>query len=67
MAGDISAIRRAARTRRSKNEVDYGPGTRKEHCGICEHFEEPSSCRKVRGVIDPEYWCNLFEKADDGS
>ena len=29
-------------------------------CGNCIHFEAPSSCKVVEGVIAPTGWCRLF-------
>lgn len=46
----------------SKKAVDYGPGSRSEHCAICAHFEGPQACELVRGLIDPAAWCKLFER-----
>jgi hypothetical protein len=31
-------------------------------CGRCEYFSKPSACEKVKGTIDAEACCNLFEK-----
>lgn len=31
-------------------------------CANCEYFQDPSSCKKVEGKIDPEGCCNLYEK-----
>lgn len=44
-----------------KYQVDYSPGSRREHCAICTYFEQPQACEKVKGDIDPAYWCDLFE------
>jgi hypothetical protein len=39
----------------TKEAANYGPGTKAEHCGICEYFEQvkPSHCTKVKGAIEP--------------
>ncbi len=50
--------------KRPKAAVDYGKGTEKEHCGICEHYSN-HECSKVIGTINPDMWCKLFE-ADYG-
>jgi hypothetical protein len=31
-------------------------------CGRCESFAAPNACEKVKGTIDPEACCNLFER-----
>lgn len=54
----------------AKSEVDYSKGMPKSHCGhvpkwhggSCEHFIHPFSCEKVKGYIDPTYWCKLWAK-----
>lgn len=49
--------------KRSKAEVDYGPGMRQAHCGICEHFRRVDQrCELVSGVIYAADWCKLFER-----
>lgn len=30
-------------------------------CNRCQYFNEPNSCQKVEGEIDPAGCCNLFE------
>lgn len=32
------------------------------HCSICEHYVNKTTCQIVQGKIDPEAWCNKFEK-----
>ena len=59
--------------RKNKKEVNYSPGHKDSHCGPvakwdggdCEHFISPHGCCKVRGYINPSYWCKLFEKNDE--
>lgn len=46
----------------SQESVDYSPGMKTSHCGICEHYIEPHACEKVKGDINPSYWCKLFKK-----
>jgi hypothetical protein len=29
-------------------------------CGNCIHFEAPSSCKVVEGLIAPTGWCRLY-------
>lgn len=52
---------RDAEPKLSKDAVDYGPGTRREHCAICRHFQPPHACERVEGTIDPTAWCEEFE------
>jgi len=58
----------------SKPEVDYGKGTRNEHCGqmdandtgYCKHFiergQEMGACTIVAGTIGRNMWCDRFRK-----
>lgn len=55
-------------TKVSKSSVNYSPGMKLRHCGICRFREPPDDCEKVSsageptpGRIDAEYWCKLFE------
>ena len=55
-------------TKLSKESVDYSKGTAEKHCGICQHFrkyghDHSGKCGIVEGEIDPEYWCDKFEKS----
>lgn len=34
----------------------------KEHCVICEHYINKNKCELVQGKINPEGWCNKFDK-----
>jgi len=43
--------------------VDYSPGMPKSKCEICTHFLPPEACALVEGPIDPQFWCELFERA----
>jgi hypothetical protein len=56
-----------ATRKKKKSDVDYGEGTKSEHCGICEHFEveRPNGCELVTGFIEDNKWCELFEKDDE--
>lgn len=49
------------KAKKSKASVDYSKGKPSAHCGICEHYED-GSCELVSGPIDPDMWCELFEK-----
>ena len=31
-----------------------------KRCDGCSHFDPPSSCKVVAGVISPSGWCKLF-------
>lgn len=51
---------------KDSEEANYFPADQGPfRCGNCEYFVKPSSCQKVKGKIDPDACCNLFEK-DDG-
>jgi hypothetical protein len=44
-----------------KASVQYGDGDPDgDHCAVCRHFMTPDACEKVRGLIEPDAWCNLF-------
>jgi len=45
-----------------KGAVGYGISRRKDHCGICRHYDD-GRCAKVEGSINPDYWCRLFKPA----
>jgi hypothetical protein len=48
----------------SKVEAEYEePARGKDHCEHCAHWLRPDLCVKVRGLISPEGWCKLFERA----
>lgn len=49
--------------KRPKSEVDYSKGYAAAHCGICEHYAN-HACELVRGMINPDMWCKLFERRD---
>lgn len=50
------------RSKVAKDSVDYSPGMDGRFCRVCVHFEKPAACERVRGEIDPAYWCKLFKK-----
>lgn len=31
-----------------------------DHCGVCNNFQPPNSCKFVDGNIRPSGWCQLF-------
>lgn len=45
----------------TKASVDYSPGMGKTRCRNCAHYQG-GSCEIVRGDIDPDYWCQEFER-----
>lgn len=48
----------------SKPEVRYeNPAQMPSHnCAVCGHFVHPDGCLLVAGDIDPDAWCELWEK-----
>jgi hypothetical protein len=30
------------------------------HCGICQHFQPPASCKVVAGRISANGWCRIY-------
>lgn len=47
----------------SKPSVSYtDSGTDAEHCSICIHYLNPTTCDIVVGRIRPEGWCERFDK-----
>ena len=38
-------------------------GTPKEHCSICAHYINATTCGIVRGRISPGGWCKKFHKS----
>lgn len=47
-----------------KDQVEYGQGTRAQHCGICSHFQKlhENGCDLVKGFIEYENWCNKWDE-----
>jgi hypothetical protein len=43
----------------TKQEVDYSRGMPSKHCGICMFYSD-HTCEKVRGYINPRFWCKRF-------
>lgn len=49
--------------KQSKEQTDYTPnGSEAEHCSICAHYINPTTCEVVIGRIQPEGWCKLWRK-----
>lgn len=48
--------------KQTKSEANYTPKANdpKERCGLCKHFEAPSECHKVVGIVNTNGWCRLF-------
>jgi len=48
----------------TKYQVQYEPkaSNPKEHCFIYENYINKVTCSIVQGKIDPEGWCNKFER-----
>lgn len=46
----------------SKESVDYSPGKGGSRCRNCQHYQGDGACEIVAGEIDPDYWCERFEK-----
>ena len=50
-------------SKKDKSVVNYSMGKPHAHCGLCEHFiKSENECELVKGRIDPDHWCKLFEK-----
>jgi hypothetical protein len=48
----------------SKKSVNYSRATMSgRRCGLCRFYVRGRRCEKVRGDIDPQFWCILFQKA----
>jgi len=35
-----------------------------KHCSLCKQFVAPSSCKSVKGTINPNGYCKLFNAKD---
>jgi hypothetical protein len=49
----------------SKLSVDYGPGMKASHCGVCISYVHGGRCRRVKGKIESDHWCRKFKKRID--
>lgn len=47
-----------------KEDVQYTPHAQKhsERCEVCRFYITPRGCEKVRGLINPQGWCRLWQK-----
>lgn len=46
----------------AKTDVDYSRGKGDDRCRNCAHYLGEAGCEVVRGKIDPNYWCEEFER-----
>ena len=49
--------------RLTKAEVDYGPSTGEDRCGLCAHYLGAGRCAIVQGTVAPDAWCKKFDAA----
>jgi hypothetical protein len=65
-AAPMLAISRAeAAPTFSQDAVNYQQqSSNGNHCSICKQFVAPSSCKSVKGTINPNGICKLFNKKD---
>jgi hypothetical protein len=55
----------AAQGKKTKQASNYRKGTLKAQCRMCKHFKaKTSSCSEVKGIIEANYLCDLFERKD---
>jgi hypothetical protein len=51
----------AAQDKISKALATYqGMPNGNDHCGLCNNFQPPNTCKFVDGEISPNGWCQLF-------
>jgi hypothetical protein len=49
----------------SQDSVNYQQTPKDgNHCSVCKQFVAPSSCKSVKGAINPNGYCKLFNKKD---
>jgi hypothetical protein len=46
----------------TKSEAGYEPDADDDQCKDCVYYESTETCDRVKGIIDPEATCNLFEE-----
>jgi hypothetical protein len=58
-----NAIREAIKetSKVSKKSVSYSEGMKNSKCSICDYYNTNNTCDKVKGDIQPNMWCELFE------
>jgi hypothetical protein len=68
-----STNKEAGSDKQSKIEANYSPAQGDDNCGGCTYFILPKSskpdaegaCELVKGAIDRDMWCKLFEVGED--
>lgn len=54
-------------TKYSKHTVSYEPKARgADHCAVCSHYLNRTTCEIVEGKIAPEGWCKKFYRKRRG-
>ena len=59
-----------AYTKRTKQDVDYGPGRPPDgdYCEVCRHYRpsagEAPECECVTGSVSWRAWCRLFARTN---
>ena len=57
----LGATSAKAASKLTQSSVRYqAQGTPEKHCGICNFFVAPSSCKQVDGTINPNGVCTLW-------
>lgn len=65
MAAPIEGLKSANSHKISKLTVVYMDGDKGPFkCSHCEYFSSPNACEKVKGFIDPEGCCDLYDPED---
>lgn len=49
----------------NKSEVNYRLGDGESSCGSCSHYIPPEGCQIVKGKIESNGLCDLFEPDKD--
>lgn len=47
--------------KRDKSSVNYRRGTAARNCGNCRFMLADGHCRKVKGMVEPDDVCDLWE------
>jgi len=47
--------------KKDQDAVSYRPAEGTARCEVCTNFLVSGKCKAVRGQIDPNYWCELYE------
>jgi len=52
-----------AKKKEAKETAEYTDrGTDEEHCSICSHYVNSTTCEIVAGKIAPRGWCKHFDR-----